>query len=58
MIRLPSFLSLICASHVSWLPSVDVVSDSAKLRITSRKEGMEPVVMAFTLGMVIVGEVA
>jgi len=34
------------------------VSDSAKLRITSRKEGIEPVVMAFTLGIVIVGEVA
>lgn len=47
-----------CASHVSCVASVDVVSDSAKLRITSRKEGMEPVVMALTRGMVIVGDVA
>ena len=53
-----SFLSLICANHVSCVASVDVVSDSAKLRITSRKEGMEPVVMAFTRGIVIVGDVA
>ncbi len=37
---------------------MEVVSDSAKLRITSRKEGMEPVVMAFILGIVMVGEVA
>ena len=37
---------------------MDVVSDSAKFRITSRKEGIEPVVMAFTRGMVIVGDVA
>lgn len=49
---------LICASHVSCVPSVDVVSDSAKLRITSTKEGIEPVVMAFTRGMVMVGELA
>jgi hypothetical protein len=37
---------------------VDVVSDSAKLRITSRKEGIDPVVMALILGIVIVGDVA
>jgi hypothetical protein len=37
---------------------VDVVSDSAKLRITSRNDGIEPVVMAFTRGIVMVGEVA
>lgn len=35
-----------------------MVSDSAKLRITSRNEGIEPVVIAFTLGIVIVGDVA
>ena len=35
-----------------------MVSDSAKFRITSTKEGMEPVVMALTRGMVMVGEVA
>lgn len=50
--------ALICASHVSCDARVDVVSDSAKLRITSTKEGIEPVVMAFTRGIVIVGEVA
>lgn len=32
-----------------------MVSDSAKLRITSTKEGTEPVVMAFTRGIVMVG---
>jgi hypothetical protein len=51
-------LALICASHVSCVPSVEDVSDSAKFRITSTKEGMEPVVMALTRGMVMVGEVA
>jgi hypothetical protein len=51
-------LALICASHVSCVPSVDDVSDSAKFKMTSTKEGMEPVVMALTRGMVIVGEVA
>lgn len=40
------------------MESVEVVSDSAKLRITSRKDGMDPVVMAFTLGIVMVGEAA
>ena len=35
-----------------------MVSDSAKFRITSRNEGMEPVVIAFTRGIVIVGDVA
>jgi hypothetical protein len=47
-----------CASQVSCVARVELVSDSAKLRITSRNEGVEPVVMAFILGMVIVGEVA
>ena len=55
---LSKFLALICASQVSCVPSVEEVSDSAKLRITSTKEGMEPVVMALTRGMVMVGEVA
>lgn len=35
-----------------------MVSDSAKLRITSRNEGTEPVVIAFTRGIVMVGDVA
>lgn len=34
------------------------MSDSAKLRMTSRNEGTEPVVIAFMRGMVIVGAVA
>lgn len=56
----PSFspFAFICASHVSWLAKLEVVSDSAKLRMRSRKEGMEPVVMALTLGIVIVGAAA
>ena len=43
---------------MSWFASVAVVSDSAKLSITSRNEGMDPVVIAFTRGIVIVGDVA
>lgn len=35
-----------------------MVSDSAKFKITSRKEGTEPVRMALSRGMVMVGEVA
>ena len=34
------------------------MSDSAKLRITSKNEGIDPVVSAFTRGIVIVGDVA
>jgi len=51
-------LSFICASQVSCDASDEDVSDSAKLRITSRKDGIDPVVIALILGMVIVGEVA
>jgi hypothetical protein len=58
MTSLPSPFAFICASHVSCVARVDEVSDSAKLRITSRKEGIEPVVIALILGIVIVGEVA
>ena len=32
------------------------MSDSAKLRMTSRKDGIEPVVIAFIRGIVIVGD--
>ena len=35
-----------------------MVSDSAKFKITSRKEGIDPVSIALSRGMVIVGEVA
>lgn len=58
MTNLPVSLAFICAIQVSWVASVEDVSDSAKLRITSRKEGMEPVVIALILGIVMVGEVA
>lgn len=34
------------------------MSDSAKFKMTSRKEGIDPVVMAFTRGIVMVGDVA
>lgn len=58
MISFPSGLSFNWDSQVSWFARVEVVSDSAKLRITSRNDGIDPVVIAFTLGIVIVGEVA
>lgn len=58
MIIFPPPLAFNCASHVSCVARVEEVSDSAKLRITSRKEGVEPVVMALILGMVMVGDVA
>jgi hypothetical protein len=51
-------LALICASQVSCVPSEEVVSDSAKFRMRSTKDGMEPVVMALTRGNVMVGELA
>ena len=35
-----------------------MVSDSAKFSMTSRKEGIDPVVMALIRGIVIVGDVA
>ena len=37
---------------------VELVSDSAKLRITSRNDGTDPVVIALILGIVIVGGLA
>lgn len=43
---------------MSWVANVEVVSDSAKFNITSKKDGMDPVVMALILGIVIVGDVA
>lgn len=58
MTNLPVSFAFICAIQVSWVESVEDVSDSAKLRITSRKEGIEPVVIALILGIVMVGEVA
>lgn len=43
---------------MSWLARLEEVSDSAKLRIMSRKDGIEPVVMALIRGIVTVGAVA
>lgn len=54
----PAPFAFICANHVSCFASDEVVSDSRKLSMTSRKDGMEPVVIALTRGMVTVGEVA
>lgn len=47
--------ALICANQVSCVARDDVVSDSAKFRITSRNEGTDPVVKALMRGMVMVG---
>ena len=55
MIETPPLCALICDSHVSCVERSEVVSDSAKLRIMSRNDGIEPVVMALSLGMVTVG---
>ena len=58
MTKLPSGFVLNWESQVSWVANVEVVSDSAKLRMTSRNDGIEPVVMALMRGIVMVGEVA
>jgi hypothetical protein len=58
MTSFPVPLALIWASHVSCHAKVDVSSVSSRFRMTSRKEGMEPVVMALSLGIVTVGDVA
>lgn len=58
MICLPVFFAFICASHVSWEAKDDDSSPSLIFRMTSRKEGIDPVVIAFILGIVTVGEVA
>ena len=54
----PSGFAFSCASQVSWCAKLEVVSDSAKFNMTSRKEGIEPVVIALTRGIVMVGDVA
>jgi len=58
MTSFPPGLARSCAGQVSWFAKEEDVSDSAKFRITSRNEGMEPVVIALTRGMVMVGDVA
>jgi len=54
----PSLPARIWANQVSWCARVEVVSDSAKLRIASKNDGMDPVVIALTRGMVTVGGLA
>lgn len=58
MISRPAPLAFSWANHESWWARVEVVSDSAIFRIASRKDGTEPVVIAFTRGIVTVGELA
>ena len=58
MTSLPVPLAFIWASHVSWDARLEDSSPSARLRTTSRKDGTDPVVIAFSLGMVTVGDVA
>lgn len=58
MTNLPPGVAFICASHESCVARVELVSDSAKLSTTSRKLGTDPVVIALTLGMVMVGGLA
>lgn len=58
MTSFPVLFALIWASHVSCDARVEVSSVSSRFRMTSRKEGMEPVVIALSLGIVTVGEVA
>lgn len=58
MSSLPDCFNFIWASHVSWAAKVDDVSDSSRFRITSRNDGMDPVVMALMRGMVTVGDLA
>lgn len=58
MMRLLSGLAFICVSQVSWCERLEDLSDSARFRIMSRNEGIEPVVIALRRGMVTVGAVA
>ena len=53
-IRFPN-PTLSCVSRLSWCAKLDVPSDSAILKIMSEKDGTEPVIMAFSRGMVTVG---
>ena len=47
-----------CFSHESCVANEEDESDSAKLRMTSRKDGVDPVVSALIRGMVTVGGLA
>lgn len=58
MSTFPVSFAFICANQLSWEARLDVLSVSSRLSIASRKEGIEPVVMAFSRGIVTVGDVA
>lgn len=58
MASFPVPLAFICASHVSWDARLELSSPSSRLSTTSRKDGIEPVVIALRRGIVTVGEVA
>jgi len=58
MTSFPVFFAFIWASQVSCDARLEDSSPSSRLSTTSRKEGIDPVVMAFNLGMVTVGDVA
>lgn len=58
MTSFPAPFAFICASHVSCEAKLELSSVSSRLRMTSRKEGMDPVVMALSRGIVTVGDVA
>lgn len=58
MTSFPARLAFICASHVSCEAKLELSSPSSRLRTTSRKDGIDPVVIAFSRGIVTVGEVA
>lgn len=58
MIIFPRCCACNWANHVSCTANVELVSDSAKFKMRSTKEGVVPVVSALILGIVIVGEEA
>jgi hypothetical protein len=58
MTTFPVPFAFICASQLSCEARLDVLSVSSRFRIASRKEGIEPVVIALSRGMVTVGDVA
>lgn len=54
----PACFDFNCTNQLSWWAKLELVSDSAKFRMRSRKDGIDPVVIAFIRGIVIVGELA
>lgn len=56
--KFPACFDFNCTNQLSWWARLELVSDSAKFRMRSKKDGVDPVVIAFIRGMVIVGELA